>query len=222
MSKTPLATLVDPRRAAVLVVDVQPLFTQGIEPPADQVLPALKRFLAAARTAKVLRVFIRWMRAEVPDGRWTALWQEQHGAEVLQLAAPDSPAIVFSPGFEPEADDLIVIKGRYSAFQGTSLAAQLRLRGIETVIVAGLTTAVCVSSTARDAFQLDFHTITLSDCCAESPHNFPTLPIRAQHEAALAALGSAFGRVCTSDDVITVWQNAAVAATAGGESQRTS
>ncbi len=58
MTTSPLAPLIDPRRAAVLVVDVQPLFTQGVEPPVEQVLPALRRFLAAAREAHVLRVFI--------------------------------------------------------------------------------------------------------------------------------------------------------------------
>jgi ureidoacrylate peracid hydrolase len=208
MTKTTLAALVDPRHAAVLAVDVQPLFTAGdIQPPADQVLPALRRFLDAAREGHVLRVFIRFMRAEAPDERWLALWQEQHGADLVDLAAPDSPAAVFSPGFQPEAGDLVVTKDRYSAFQGTGLADQLRSRAIETVIVAGLTTAICVSSTARDAFQLDFHTITLSDCCAESSLNFPTSRIRAQHEAALATLGSAFGRVCTSDEVLAAWHS---------------
>jgi nicotinamidase-related amidase len=197
--------LVDPRRTAVLVVDVQPLFTQDIEPPADQVLPALRRFLAAAREEHVLRVFIRFMRAEVPDERWTALWREQHGADLLDLAAPNSPAVAYAPGFEPEAGDLVVTKDRYSAFLGTGLADQLRGRGIETVIVAGLTTAVCVCSTARDAFQLDFRTITLSDCCAESSHNFPAPRTRAEHEAALETLGSAFGRVYTSDEVVAAW-----------------
>lgn len=215
MTTSPLARLVDPSRTAVLVVDVQPLFTEDSVPPADQVLLALKRFLAATREAHVLRVFMRFMRAEVPDERWKALWQEQHGAMLMELAAPDSREVVYSPGFEPEAGDLVVTKDRYSPFQGTDLADQLRRRGIETVIVAGFTTAVCVSCTVRDAFQLDFHTITLSDCCAEGD--------LVEHEAALKTLGRAFGRVCASDDVVAAWQaqqTAAVAAKAEGEPQR--
>ena len=208
MTKSPLARLVEPHRTAVLVVDVQPLFTEDIVPPADQVLPALKRFLAAARGTHVLRVFIRFMRAAVPTERWMAVWQEQLGADVMELVAPDSPMVAYSPGFEPEAGDLVVTKDHYSAFQGTSLADQLRSRGIETVIVAGLTTAVCVSSTARDAFQHDFHTVTLSDCCAEDN--------LVEHEAALQTLGRVFGRVCSSDDVVAAWQTWHT--TVGGES----
>jgi nicotinamidase-related amidase len=198
MTKSPLTTLVDPRRTAVLVVDVQPLFIgETLQPPADQVLSALRRFLAAAREASVLRVFIRFMSAENPDEQWKAVMLEQFSAEFLELTAPSSPEVVYAPGFEPEAGDLEVTKDRYSAFHGTELADQLRSRGVETVIVAGLTTAVCVGSTARDAFQHDFHTITLSDCCAE---------YHSEHEAALETLGRVFGRVCSSDDVVAAWQ----------------
>jgi nicotinamidase-related amidase len=212
MFNSPLAALVDPRHAAVLVVDVQPLFTEGNEMPLDQMFSALRRLLDAARAADVLRVFIRFVRAEPPDERWATHWTEQLGAEFVAVVAPDSPEVVFSPGFEPGPGDLVVAKDCYSAFVGTDLADQLRSRGIETVLVSGLTTDVCVSSTARDAFQAGFRAITLSDCCAA---RFP-----AWHEAALETLGRVFGRVCTSDEVIATWQTVAVAAKAEEELRR--
>ncbi|HEY6568518.1 MAG TPA: hypothetical protein VI341_13465, partial [Actinomycetota bacterium] len=77
MIKRPLAALVDPSHTAVLVVDVQPLFTEDPDPPTEQALLALGQFLDAARAAHVLRVFIRFVRAEVPDERWRTLWEEQ-------------------------------------------------------------------------------------------------------------------------------------------------
>lgn len=206
MTKSPLATLVDPRRTAVLVVDMQPLFAEDNETPLDQMFLALRRLLDAARDAKVLRVFIRFVRAEPPDERWTTHWTEQLGAEFVAVVAPDSPDAAFLPDFKPEGDDLAVTKDCYSAFVGTSLADQLRSRGIETVLVTGLTTDVCVSSSARDAFQAGFHTITVSDCCAA---RFP-----AWHEAALETLGRVFGRVCTSDEVVEAWQTWRTAAAA--------
>ena len=195
----PLAALVDPSSTGVLVVDVQPLFTDDPDPPTHQALQALEQFLDAAGAARVLRVFIRFVRADLPDERWMTLWEEQCGADFIDLASPDSPAVAFLRGFEPEEGDLEVTKDRYSPFHGSNLASQLRDRGIETVIVAGFSTDVCVSSTARDAFQLDFSTITLSDCCAaRSPE---------AHEAALETLARRFGRVCTSDEVVAVWQS---------------
>ena len=168
-------------------------------------LPRLRRFLAAARDAGVPRVFIRVV---IPEDRWTAVWQDQFAGSVRpddgsavnlkEALAPGSPVTPFAPGFEPEPDDLVVVKTRYSGFVGTDLAAQLRERGIRTVVLAGLTTDVCVGSTARDAFHHEFHTVTLADCTAEQ-----TL---ARHEAGLATLAANFGRVCTSEDVLAAWQ----------------
>ena len=201
-----LAALTAPQHTAVLVVDVQPLFTaMPLVPALDGVLPRLQHFLAAARAAGVPRVFIRIV---MPEERWTAVWQEQFAGSVRpddgsavnlkDALATDSPVIAWAPGFEPEPDDLVVVKERYSAFVGTELAAQLRARGIRTVVLAGLTTDVCVGSTARDAFHHEFHTVTLSDCTAEQ-----TL---ARHEAGLATLAANFGRVCTSEEVLAAWQ----------------
>ena len=199
MVMRPLADLVHPSCTGVLVVDVQPLFTEDPDPPTQQALQVLKQFLNAALTAHVLRVFIRFVRADVPDERWITLWEEQCGADFINLASPDSPAAAFLRGFEPEDGDVVVTKDRYSAFRGPDLASQLHDRGIETVIVAGFSTDVCVSSTARDAFQLDFSTVTLSDCCAASSD--------AAHDAALETLARRFGRVCTADEVVAAWQS---------------
>jgi nicotinamidase-related amidase len=192
-----IAALIAPEQTAVLVVDVQPMFTaMPLSPPLDEVLPRLRRFLDASRATGVRRVFIRHV---IPEDRWTEVWQEQHSGDVKAALAPDSPLIVFDPRFAPEADDLVVVKQRYSGFVGTELADLLRERGIRTVVLVGLTTDICVSSTARDAFHHEFHTVTLADCTAEQ-----TL---ARHEAGLASLAACFGRVCTSDDVLAAWQS---------------
>src|SRR4051794_9472030 len=149
-----LAAHVDPRHTAVLVVDLQPVFTESpLVPALDEVLPRLRRFLDAARDVGVPRVFIRMV---VPEGRWTAVWQQQYLGRLRADLAPGSPVAAFAPGFEPEPGDLVVLKERYSGFVGTDLAAQLRARGIRTVVLAGLTTDICVSSTARDAFHHEF------------------------------------------------------------------
>ncbi len=198
-----LAAHVAPEHTAVLVVDVQPMFTRmPLFPTVAEVLPRLQRFLTAARESGVPRVFIRM---EVPEDRWTAVWEQQYagremtGGGILKEAlAPGNPVNAFAPGFEPEPGDLAVVKERYSGFVGTELAARLRARGIRTVVVVGLTTDICVGSTVRDAFHHEFHTVTLADCTA-----CQTL---ARHEAGLAALAGSFGRVCTSEEVLAAWQ----------------
>ncbi len=81
-------------------------------------------------------------------------------------------AIAGTPGaqvireLKPEAGDLIVDKPRFSAFFKTDLDNSLRELGVDTVVICGVSTEVCVLSTAYDAICLDFHVIVLDDCCA--------------------------------------------------------
>ncbi len=158
-TQSTLKAVADPHHTAVLVVDVQNLFVRfPLEPPVEEVLPRLHRFIHAARTAGAMIVRIE---AVVPDAMYSEVYQHQHGQPTTFLA-PGSDAAAFSPGFEPQPGDVVISKPRYSAFFGTPLETVLRSNGIRTVVVAGLTTDVCVSSTARDAFQRDFYTITLS------------------------------------------------------------
>jgi ureidoacrylate peracid hydrolase len=193
--RAPLAFLVAPQHTAVLVVDVEPLFTRGTRfPPMAEMLPRLRRFLDAAKAAGALRVFIRGV---IPQERWVAGWRE-FPAEIRVNNSPGSPLNEYHADFRPEAGDLTLVKERYSAFIGTELEALLRGRGIETVIVAGLTTDICVSSTARDAFQRDFYTVTLADCSAAGSVE--------RQEVSLQILANNFGRVCTAEEVLAAWQ----------------
>ncbi len=201
-----LAGLIAPEHTMVLVIDVQPVFTaMPLSPPLAEVLPRLRAFLDTARACGVPRTFIRQV---MPEEEWTEVWQRQHPewAWAKLALAPGSLQSAFDPRFTPEPGDDIVIKTRYSAFVGTNLAAMLRERGIRTVIAVGLTTDICVSSTVRDAFHHEFHTVTLSDCTAEQ-----TL---ARHEAGLASLAANFGTVCTADDAIAAWRGSSLVAPA--------
>lgn len=193
-----LAPLVDPRRTAVLVVDVQEVFVNfpALYPPVAEVLPRLQRFIYAARAAGALVVRIQTV---IPQELYSENWRRQfprHGSATW--FAPGSDNVRFHPGFEPQAGDILLTKPRFSAFVGTALDTLLRSRGIRTVIVAGLTTDVCVGSTARDAFQREYVTITLADCTAEAS--------QASHDSGLQTLGRVFGTVCESTDVMAIWQ----------------
>lgn len=171
-SKSELASLADPRHTAVLVVDVQEQFAgMSLYPPVADVLPRVRRFVDIARVVGAMIVCIQEI---IPTG------------------------MDFAPGFAPQPGDVYLRKPRYSAFFGTSLETILRGRGIRTVIVAGLTTDVCVSSTARDASQNDFATITLRDCTAEQT--------QARYESSLATLATVFGMVCDSTEIIAAWR----------------
>ena len=189
---------VDPTSTAVVVVDVQRLFTDmvgaPIEPPLNDVLPRIGRFVDDSRRAGATIVLVRTVIAPDAHSRSTRQWPEFMRAGM----APDTPGSTFDPCLNPQPGDIEVVKQRYSGFVGTRLDEILREHGIVSIIVLGLTTNVCVQSTARDAWQRDYETITLADCCAEIGPG--------SHDASLAWTARNFGAVCTSDEVTTRWQ----------------
>ncbi len=195
-----LSLLVDPRHAALLVVDVQRYFTRErpapMYPAVEVVLDRLRRFVDECRARGVLVVRIQNV---ISDESALGVWRRHFGERWATPSplAPDQPSVQFHPGFEPQPGDLVLTKPRYSSFYGTPLASMLRSREIQTVIVGGLTTDVCVGGTARDAFQHEFDVVTLNDCTAELT--------QARHESGLATLAANFGIVCSSTDVLAAW-----------------
>ena len=188
----------DPATTAVVVVDVQRLFTDmagaPIEPPLSDVLPRIRTFLGDSRRAGVTTVLVRTIIASDSHSQSTRQWPEFMRAGT----APGAPGTEFDPCLDAQPGDLEIVKPRYSAFFGTRLDEILRGRGIDTVVVLGLTTNVCVQSTARDAWQRDYRTITLDDCCAEIGEG--------SHAASLAWTSRNFGMVCTSSEVCRRWR----------------
>lgn len=188
----------DPAATAVVVVDVQRLFTDmvgaPIEPPLSDVLPKIGAFLSDSRRAGVTIVLVRTIIAPDSHSRSTLQWPEFMRAGM----APGALGTEFDSSLQAQPSDLEIVKQRYSAFFGTHLDEILRERGIDTVVVIGLTTNVCVQSTARDAWQRDYRTITLDDCCAEIG--------KGSHAASLAWTSRNFGMVCTSGEVCGRWR----------------
>lgn len=86
-----------------------------------------------------------------------------------------------------EQADIVIEKPRYSALYGTSLEVQLRSRRVGRIVVAGVTTSMCVDTTVRDLGQRDFDVLVVRDGCADFAAD--------RHEAALAAMEFGFARV---------------------------
>jgi len=193
------AQFADPATTAVVVVDVQRLFTDllgvAVEPPLPGVLAATTQLLDSARATGATVVLARTVIPPENHSQNTLMWPEAMRLNLM----PGARGTDFDPAVTPCAGDVEIVKQRYSAFMGTPLHTTLRDRGIRTVMVLGLTTNVCVQSTARDAWQLDYDTITLSDCCSEVGSG--------SHEASLAWTARNFGRVCTSKEVLADWAN---------------
>ena len=106
------------------------------------------------------------------------------------------------------------------AFQGTDLHIILRSWGIRTLIMAGVTTNVCVESTAREGYFLDYYIVFLSDCTATTNEDRKDLTSEEIHRWTLTNIELTFGVVASSRDIVMAWQKlrapAVAHAAAGG------
>jgi ureidoacrylate peracid hydrolase len=194
----------DPRRTALVVVDMQNAFMQpgvahALCEMAASIVPNINRLADALRAAGGTVAWIRTTATPECLTEWSQYYEhltpEQQRKRVAALA-DGSPGHQFWSALDIRGDDLIVTKLRYSAFiQGASdLEAQLRQRGIDTVLITGTVTNVCCESTARDAMMRNFRTIMISDGNAANTDR--------DHANSLIAFYLTFGDVETTDAVI--------------------
>jgi ureidoacrylate peracid hydrolase len=101
---------------------------------------------------------------------------------------------------KPQTGDIVIDKSRYSAFYGTRLEPTLTAQSIRSLVVAGVTTNMCVETTVRDASQRDYRPFVVSDASGELDAN--------RHRHALNTIGFGFGWVTTVDEVCSAWAGA--------------
>jgi nicotinamidase-related amidase len=129
--------------------------------------------------------------------------------------APGQPGNAFRPGFGPRGAEPVVAKSVNSAFIGTDLDLRLKRLGIRTVVVFGITTDMCVSTTVRVGANLGYHLILVEDACDcfDLPDGAGgTIPARTSHRVHVATLGFEFAKVATTAEIVEALGNAAAAA----------
>jgi ureidoacrylate peracid hydrolase len=200
---TQLADLVDPRRAALVLVDMQNDFVHDdgifvrqwgktnhwIKP----IVGPCQRLLQAARDAGVtvvhLRVINDWLRN--PES-WHNFWgppscvlEGTWGAEFVEE-------------LRPGAEEIVVTKYTYDGFVDTPLDAVLRRLGIRTLVWAGIDSDVCVRDTAAHGFALGYTPVFARDALAADSE--------VAHAGVLQSWGEHYGQVVSTDDIAAVWR----------------
>ena len=143
-----------------------------------------------AREARGLGVPVIWTRmAYRPDyldgGR--LVWELRPNLRRIGAMRSDSADADLSGSVTTAASDVVIVKPRYSALYATALEAQLRALGVERVLVAGVTTSMCVETTVRDLSQRDYETHVIGDACGDFDAE--------RHRASLAAIEFGFAPV---------------------------
>jgi ureidoacrylate peracid hydrolase len=198
---------VAPARTALLLVDCQFDFAspdglmawQGHDITQAQAALRNAALLAdAARKAQVPCLFVRLMTR--PDDETPVLreWKSRRGQDSDPLLCRESSKGAEFVGVTPLPGEAIFSKSRYNAFAGTGLDAHLKTQKRNTLVIAGLTTECCVDSTARDAFERDYHVFIALDAVAAYE---PDL-----HQGALKALELNCAMLASSADVLSAWK----------------
>jgi ureidoacrylate peracid hydrolase len=184
----PDAIEADPERSAVVVVDMQNAFASkggmfdlsGLDiSGAQSVIEVLKNVLATARDAGIKVVYLQMgYDAELTtSGGPDSPNSHKELALLLMKKRPELRGKVLTEGqwdwevveeLKPQAGDLVVNKTRYSGFCGTPLDSLLRTRSIKTLFFTGIATNICVESTLRDAFFLDYWPVLLRDATMQA------------------------------------------------------
>ena len=97
---------------------------------------------------------------------------------------------------QPRPGELIINKTSFGAFNSTALDATLHNLGVESLIIVGIATDVCVETTARDAADRGFRCVLVDDGCATFDQT--------SHDAALLAFAKSFGMVKSTDEVMAL------------------
>jgi nicotinamidase-related amidase len=181
----PFARL-DPRRTALVVVDMQRAFDD----------PAWGRRHNADAEQRVGELLAAWRDAQAP------IVHVRHTSRVREgLFRPGTPAHEFKPEAAPVEGEPIIDKNVHSAFIATDLEWQLRAGGATGVVIAGITTDHCCSTTARMASDLGFETTIVSDATVTFDRRAgdgSLLAAELIHETALASLRDEFAKVVTA------------------------
>jgi len=166
-----------PSETALLVIDIQNTYMEEDDDPTEaarwrpfhvrmreQVIPNTAALIDDCRKAGFEILFAR-IACLTQDGRDRSLSQKKPGFNYL-LLPKDREDSQLVPGIQPDPDDIVVLKTTDSALTGTNLRLVLHNIGIRNVVVAGIFTDQCVSSTVRSLADESFNVLVVEDCCA--------------------------------------------------------
>ena len=192
--------VLDPRRTALVVIDLQNYFMKGEDgASARAIVPAVNRLAEELRERGGHVVWVR-NSTEGTLKSWSVkhefLKNPEMGKYRYDEMSKNGDGFKFWPALDIQPGDGKLVKKRFSAFiQGSSpIEKYLRERKIDTILVTGTATNVCCESTARDAMMLNFKVVMVADALAARSDEF--------HNASLSAFYSNFGDVQTVEEVL--------------------
>jgi len=181
---------VEPKSTGIVVID---MLNEFCKPGGAMVLPGYERLVAPQKTV------IDAGRAAGSPVLFVADTHRKNVRQDREFLKRTSHCLEGSWGaqvideLEPRPDDLYIIKRRYSAFFNTDLDLTLRDLRVDTLVIIGVVTNICVRSTVHDGFFLGYQVVVPEDCVAATGPR--------EQESSLYDIGTHFGIVADSGQV---------------------
>lgn len=215
----PEAIQLAPEHTALIVIDMQNAYTSkggyldlaGFDVSKTKpVVQNIKKAVDAAHASNIQVIYFKngWDDQYVEAGGINSPNFHKSNALKTMRQQPELQGKLLAKGgwdFElidelrPLAQDIVIEKSRYSGFFNTALDSMLRSRGIRNLVFVGIATNVCVESTLRDGFFLEYFGVALDDACYQAG------PGEA-HEASLYNIKTFFGWVSDTANFVETFQ----------------
>src|ERR1700712_1421827 len=209
----PEALSIDPAHAALIVVDMQNAYASeggyldlaGFDiSGAQAAIEAIAVALRAARAAGMTIIYFQngWGAEDVEAGGPGSPNYHKSNALKTMRQRPELAGTLLAKGgwdyalvdaLTPQPGDIVIPKPRYSVFFNTNIDSFLRSRGIRNLVFTGIATNVCVESSLRDAYHLEYFGVVLADATHQAGPEFA-------QKAALYNIETFFGWVSTVAD----------------------
>jgi ureidoacrylate peracid hydrolase len=185
---------IDPRRTALVVIDLDTA-TVGANDDCRRVVPRVNELGAAVRRSGGV---VAWVLSHMPvmPKHFAAILGVELATEYFNDGQANGNGTTLWHELQTSPKDVVAIKSGASAFfpGKCNLKEQLDPHGIDTLLIAGAVTNICCESSARDAVELDYKVIMVSDALSGHEHGL--------HEATLATFYRIFGDVRPSVEII--------------------
>lgn len=197
---------IDPTKTCHIVIDLQFGFMEKgalLEVPvARDIVPNVNAISRALRASGGMVAYTRWTYIADEPKAWPNWYQvglsRKFSQSLREAFVPGSHDHALWPELDFDPEDVVVDKTRFSAFTpGTcDLKDILEHRGIDTLIISGTLTNSCCESTARDACQLNYKTLFVSDATATLTD--------AEHNGTLNNLAPVYADIMSTEKVLSV------------------
>lgn len=210
----PESIKLDPKQTALIIVDMQNAYASmggyldlaGFDVSTTApVIAQIKKAIDIAHQSGIQVIYFRngWDNQYVEAGGAGSPNFHKSNALKTMRKNPDLQGKLLAKGewdyeliddLSPTSADIVIDKPRYSGFFNTSLDSVLRARGIRNLLFTGIATNVCVESTLRDGFFLEYFGVLLDDACYQAGP-------REAHDATLYNVKKFFGWVSDVDSM---------------------